>query len=104
MTHGALGIPTPALLPVGAWGTLFPRVGFVTHSSPPVASGLQAFRALNIAFATCDTPSRPRRRISPSVRLEGLTGCLQLAWPKQTPCILAGTPPIPPVAWDAGCN
>ena len=103
LTTAPLSIPTPALLPVGAWGALFPRVGFVTHSSPPVASGLQAFRALNIAAVPVTPLPVPEAHIAISPA-EALTGCMQLAWPKQTPCLLAGTPPAPPVPWDAGAT
>lgn len=102
-TTAPTSLPLSGLLSVGTWGSLFPRVGFVTHSSPPVASGLTAFRALNIAFQPVTPPPTPEAHIAISPA-EGLTGCLQLASPKQTPCLLAGTPPAVPIPWDAGAT
>ena len=91
MTTAPPGIPPPALLPVGTWGMLFPRVGFAINHSAPVASGLQAFRALNIAFQPVTPLPIPEAHVVLS-HPQMLSGCMQMAYPKVTPCLLAGTP------------
>ena len=97
-TIAPLGIPGPALLPIGTWGNLFSRVGWVIHESAPIASGLQAFRALNIAFQPVTPLPAPEAHVALSPTL-GLSGCMQLASPRQTPCFPAGTPGT---VWDHG--
>ena len=93
-----LSLPSPALLPVGVWGMLFPRTGFVIHGSPPVASGLRAFRAMNIAFQPATPAPVPEAHVVLSPAM-GLSGCMQMASPKQTPCFPSGTPSM---TWEHG--
>ncbi len=93
-----LGIAPPVLLPVGVWGMLFPRTGFVIHSSPPVAAALRAFRAVNIASLPVTLLPAPEAHVIISPAL-GITGCLQMASPKQTPCFPVGTPGT---VWEQG--
>jgi hypothetical protein len=91
-------LPFAALIPVGVWGTLFPRTGFVIHSSPPIAAALQAVRALNIAFAPATPVPSPEAHVvvTPS---GGFSTCMQMASPRPTPCMTIGTPPP---MWEMG--
>ena len=41
-------------LKIGVWGGAYPRVGYVTHPTPVVASALAAVRAFNIARQPVD--------------------------------------------------
>ena len=80
---------TPPLLPIGLWGGAYPRVGFVTHPSPLVASGLAAVRAFNIARQPVDLwPAsgliRPTVPLVPSAQGVG-----------PFPCMCSGIPPLP---------
>jgi TraU protein len=99
----ATSLPSPLdLLPVfgviGVWQRMYPRVGFAIHGSPPVASGIAAVRALDIAFNPAGLPPNievpPRPILSPS---GGTSTCMQLASPRPTFCFPAGTPPP---LWD----
>lgn len=95
-TSTAPPMPPPALLPVGVWGMLFPRSGHVIHGSPPVASGLVAFRALTIAFKPVTPLPVPDAHVitTPS---RGITTCFQLASPRMTKCFDVGL--MPPL-WE----
>ena len=55
-------IPIQALSLAGAWGSLFPRIGFSQHDSPPVAAALLAWRAMSVAFKPGAWPWRLLRR------------------------------------------
>jgi hypothetical protein len=96
----AVAVPSPLDLvrQVGVWGHLFPRGGKVIHGSEPVASGLEAARALDIAFNPFGEPPNVEARVvlQPT---GGTSSCFQMAYPKQTGCFPAGTPP--PV-WEGG--
>jgi hypothetical protein len=85
-------------VPVGVWGSLFPRVGHVIHGSPSVASALEAVRAMAIAALPLSPPPNPEAHVivKPAA---GVSTCCQLASPRPTPCFPAGTPPA---LWDHG--
>ena len=94
----AQGPSPPLVLPIGLWGGAYPRVGFVTHPSPLVASGLAAVRAFNIARQPIDLwPAsglvRPTVPLVPSAQGVG-----------PFPCMCVGVPPLPfpPQCFSAG--
>jgi len=87
-----------ALIQLGVWARLYPRGGKVIHGSPPVASGVQAARALDIAHQPIATP--PNVEAHPVIQPSPATSiCMQLASPHQRPCFPAGTPPV---TWESG--
>ena len=93
-----VSVPSPLelLQQIGVWGRLYPRSGKVIHSSKPVVSGLVAARAMDIAFQPIGTPPNVDTHVV--VKPTGsFSRCFQLAWPKRTPCLPAGTPPP---LWD----
>jgi TraU protein len=91
-TAAAVPSPLDLITQIGTWGRLYPRGGKSIHGSKPVASGLTAARALDIAFQPIGTPPNVDAHvvIAPT---GGFSRCFQMAWPKQTPCMPAGTPP-----------
>jgi hypothetical protein len=98
----AVAVPSPLdlLLHVGVWGRLYPRGGKVIHSSEPVASALVAVRALDIMRQPLGTPPN----VDAHVILQPGDGgtpaaCMQLAYPRMTPCLTAG---MPPPLWETG--
>lgn len=86
------------LKPVGVWGNTYPRCGSVIHGSAVVASGLQAYRGLDIAFQPVTPPPNADAHVitSPS---GGTSTCMQLAWPIPGGCMPAG---LPPLLWEHG--
>jgi hypothetical protein len=84
--------PLALALQIGFWGPLYPRVGHVIHSSPVIASGLQAVRGLNIAFQPVGVNPPPDVHVV-TAPTDGTSFCCQLAAPRQTPCFTAGSPP-----------
>ena len=89
---------TPAImaLRIGLWGGAYPRVGFVTHPTPVVASALAAVRAFNIARQPIDLWPvsglvRPAIPLVPTAQGVGLF-----------PCMCRHLTPIPPVCFSAG--
>ena len=82
-------VPGRPPLPIGLWGGAYPRVGFVNHPSPLVASGLAAVRAFNIARQPIDLwPAsglvRPTVPLVPTAQGVG-----------PFPCMCSGIPPMP---------
>ena len=83
------------LMKVGVWGGYYPRVGYVTHPTPVVASALAATRAFDIARQPID--------------LWPVTGLLRPTIPlvptAQTvvlPCMCRRFTPVPPFCFRAG--
>jgi hypothetical protein len=98
----AVAVPSPLdlLLQVGVWGRMYPRGGKVIHGSEPVAGALAAVRALDIMKMPVGLPPN----VDAHVILQPGDGgtpaaCMQLAYPKTTPCLTAGTPPL---LWETG--
>ena len=83
-------------LKIGVWGGAYPRVGYVTHATPVVASALAAVRAFNIARSPVDlwpVPGlvRPTIPLVPHAQGVGLF-----------PCMSRRFTPIPPGCFSAG--
>jgi len=97
MTPAVQGLwigPIPPL--PGAWGPSYPRVGYVNHPTPVVASGLAAVRAFNIARQPIDLWPvqglvRPTIPLVPHAQGVGLY-----------PCMCRRFTPIPPGCFSAG--
>lgn len=81
-------LPIGALGAAGVWGSLFPRVGFTQHDSPPVAAALLAWRAMAIAFF----PTPPHVVLSPAIGEPPV--CFQVGHPTLSRCGLVGMNPI----------
>ena len=102
MTTAPLGIPTPALLPVGAWGALFPRVGFVAFQPsggewPAGVSGAQY----------CRRPGDTAARAGGAYRHQssrGLDWLYATGLAQADAVLVGGDATCPPVAWDAGAT
>lgn len=89
-------MPPPVLAyRVGVWGGYYPRVGFVTHPSPVVASALAAVRGFDIAREPIDLWPAPGV-VRPSVPL------LPTAQTIVLPCMCANIPPLPLPCFRAG--
>jgi hypothetical protein len=84
-------------LRVGLWGGYYPRVGFVTHPSPVVASGLAATRAFDIARQPIDLWPVPGL-IRPTIPLVPTAQRVVL------PCMCRRFTPIPPGCFRAGLD
>jgi hypothetical protein len=91
-TAVAIQSPLELLRQIGVWGRMYPRGGKAIHSSEPVASGIAAIRAMNIAFNPVGEPPNVEARVvlQPT---GAMSTCMQLASPRKTPCFTAGTPP-----------
>lgn len=87
-----------AAFPVGVWGPLYPRGGHVVHGSEVIAGALAAVRAMDIARQPLGTPPQVEAHVVLAPALMSAT-CLQMAWPKQLPCMVPGTPPP---LWETG--
>ena len=87
-------IPIQALTLAGAWGSLFPRIGFSQHDSPPVAAALLAWRAMSVAFNPAPGPGgfTPRTVISPAIGEPPV--CFQVGYPQLSRCGLVGMNPL----------
>ena len=86
--------PIPPL--PGAWGPTYPRVGYVSHPSPVVASGLAAVRAFNIARQPIDLWP-VSGAVRPSIPLVPMA---QGVGPY--PCMCRRFTPVPPGCFRAG--
>ena len=80
---------------VGWWGRNYPRVGYVTHTSPVSSSGLAATRAFNIARSPFDlwpNPGNLRNLYAPLIpNAVGIAlPCMNLEDPARCPCHRAG--------------
>ena len=89
-------VPPPPPLPIGFWGGAYPRVGYVRHPTPVVASALAAVRAFNIARQPIDLWPvsglvRPTIPLVPTAQGVGLL-----------PCMSRRFTPIPPGCFSAG--
>ena len=89
-------VPPPPPLPIGFWGGAYPRVGYVRHPTPVVASALAAVRAFNIARQPIDLWPvsglvRPTVPLVPTAQGVGLL-----------PCMSRRFTPIPPGCFSAG--
>lgn len=96
----AVAPPTPVDLirQLGVWGPLYPRGGTAIHGSEPVGSGMAAARALDILRQPIGTP--PHVEVHAVLQPDPTaTTCLQMAYPRQTSCMPAGTPPP---LWEHG--
>ena len=88
--------PEIMALRIGLWGGAYPRVGYVTHPTPVVASALAAVRAFNIARQPIDLWPvsglvRPTIPLVPTAQGVGLF-----------PCMCRRLTPIPPFCFSAG--
>ena len=88
--------PDIMALRIGVWGGAYPRVGYVTHPTPVVASALAAVRAFNIARQPIDLwPAsglvRPTVPLIPTAQGVGLF-----------PCMSRRFTPVPPGCFSAG--
>ena len=88
--------PEITALRIGVWGGAYPRVGYVTHPTPVVASALAAVRAFNIARQPVDLWPvsglvRPTIPLVPQAQGVGLF-----------PCMSRRFTPIPPGCFSAG--
>lgn len=97
----ALAVPTPfdLLTQIGVWAPLYPRGGKVIHASEPVGSAVAAVRAMDIIRQPVGTPPHVDAHV---VLKPGLTVppiCMQLASPRMSPCMPAGTPNA---LWESG--
>ena len=82
-------------LKVGVWGGYYPRVGYVTHPTPVVASALAATRAFDIARQPVDLWPvfgllRPTIPLVPTAQTVLL------------PCMCRRFTPVPPFCFRAG--
>ena len=82
---------------VGLWGGYYPRVGFVTHTSPVAASGLAATRAFDIARQPVDL-SPVAGLVRPTVPLVPTAQTVAL------PCMGLRIPPFPVPCFRAGLD
>jgi hypothetical protein len=96
-TARAVPSPLDLVIQVGVWCKLYPRGGKVITGSKPVASGCTATRALDVAFLPVGLPPNTQDTHVVPIPSPGTSRCFQLAWPRQTACMLAGTPPL---VWD----
>jgi hypothetical protein len=87
-------IPIAGLNLAGVWGSLFPRIGFSQHDSPPVAAALLAWRAMAVAFNPAPGPggSTPRTVILPAIGEPPV--CFQVGYPNRSRCGLVGMNPL----------
>ena len=88
--------PDIMALRIGVWGGAYPRVGYVTHPTPVVASALTAVRAFNVTRQPIDlwpVPGlvRPTIPLVPHAQGVGLF-----------PCMSRRFTPIPPGCFSAG--
>ena len=88
--------PDIMALRIGVWGGAYPRVGYVTHPTPVVASALTAVRAFNIARQPIDLWPlsglvRPTIPLVPHAQGVGLF-----------PCMSRRFTPVPPGCFSAG--
>ena len=88
--------PEIMALRIGVWGGAYPRVGYVSHPTPVVASALAAVRAFNIARQPIDLwPAsglvRPTIPLVPHAQGVGLF-----------PCMSRRFTPVPPGCFSAG--
>lgn len=76
---------------LGVWGPLFPRTGWLTHYSEPVASAVSAYRAVDIASLNMIVPHVVifPSMFSPDKALDRL----QMVYPKTTSCLRIGDNP-----------
>ena len=84
-------------LKIGIWGGAYPRVGYVVHPTPVVASALAAVRAFNIARQPVDLWPvqglvRPTIPLVPSAQGVGLFPCMSRRFTPTLPfsCFSAG--------------
>ena len=89
-------VPGMPVLPIGFWGGAYPRVGYVRHPTPVVASALAAVRAFNIARQPIDLWPvsglvRPTVPLVPTAQAIGAF-----------PCMCRRLTPIPPACFSAG--
>ena len=88
--------PEITALRIGVWGGAYPRVGYVTHPTPVVASALAAVRAFNIARQPIDlwpVQGLVRRTIPLVPSAQGVG---------PFPCMCRRLTPIPPFCFRAG--
>jgi hypothetical protein len=96
----AVAVPSPLDLiqQIGVWGPLYPRGGKVIHASGPIAAALVAVRGMSIAHQPIGTPPQVEAHIVTMPTIESGT-CLQMAYPRQLPCMDPGGPPP---LWETG--
>ena len=88
--------PEITALRIGVWGGAYPRVGYVTHPTPVVASALAAVRAFNIARQPVDLWP-VQGLIRPTIPLvPGAQGVGPF------PCMCRHLTPVPPFCFRAG--
>jgi hypothetical protein len=87
-------LPLAGLNLAGVWGSLFPRIGFSQHDSPPVAAALLAWRAMAVAFNPAPGPGglAPRTVITPAIGEPPV--CFQVGYPNRSRCGLVGMNPL----------
>jgi len=88
------GDTTPSY-PVGLWGLLSPRGGWGTGSDP-VASAIAFYRAVDVAMLP-----RAHTIIRPSFVPATLLNNINLGFPKLSPCMKPG---FPPILWEWGAG
>lgn len=97
-TQGLAGVQAPGLADIcmGVWGPLFPRTGWLLHSSEPVGSGAGAYRAAHII----SHPELLWGRVAvPATDFRASTKDKQnLVVPRTTQCIRPGTIPT---TWES---
>ena len=82
---------------IGTWGALYPRTGFVTHTSEVVGSAMAAFRAVDVASLKLQVG---RQVISPLLFLPSVRyDRMQLVSPVAGRCIAIGENPA---FWENG--
>lgn len=96
--------PLPGTGPMGVWGKLNPRVGFLSHGSHHVAGAASAIRAAWIAFDPAGStalPPDPRLVIQPSTVQPR---CWQVGYPKRFEGLpnACYPPGAHPAYWDRG--
>lgn len=88
--------PGVMALRIGVWGGAYPRVGYVNHPTPVVASALAAVRAFNIARQPIDLwpvqgLTRPTIPLVPHAQGVGLFPCMSRRFTSIPPgCFSAG--------------
>lgn len=73
---------------LGSWGPIYPRTGWSVGTTPPVASALSAYRAVDISSIK---PSWPRFSLSKVLFVPDLFwDRMQMVYPSAGPCIRLG--------------
>ncbi len=76
--------------PIGTWGHLYPRTGFIINTSSATASALDSLRAVSAASDLLTSQHIVESPLDFTVNV--LTDKIQMLYPQKTRCLTPGTP------------